>query len=330
MKKLHPVEDGRKAYQGRSCEPVPPLKDILTEPVVLSVVNNSWFAFIDMAYAALQPLFYATPTRLGGLGMSPPTIGMLLGGFGLLNGIAQGVFFAKVVRRLGLKRVFLISLFCHVPLFVMFPIISHLVREQGLSPVVWTLVVSQLVISCATNMANGKCSLLNASTPLTLSPSRPHRLRVPIYDLLCRESASARQREWHRTNCFLDRPGVGPGDSNTALRIHTTDQLARWTRDLCRLRHCILVRCTPRRQASRKVMETQVTKHSCLTSHTTFFGRMFIALSFFVPFCALRSTGVRAVWWRGIGKEVVINVVVEIVSHLFSLFLVLASVVWWL
>ena len=209
-----------------------------------------------MAFRALQPLFYATPIRLGGLGMSPPTIGVLLGGFGLLNGIVQGVFFAKLSRSMGLKRLFLTSLFCYVPLFAMSPIISHLVRAWGLSLVVWAMVVFQLVISCAANMCISGCLLLSASTLLTLSPLQLRRLCVPIYDLLCREPASARQREWHRTNCFLDRPGVGPGDSNTALRVHATERLVRRTRGLCRLRHDVLMQYAPRIQTSGERMET--------------------------------------------------------------------------
>jgi hypothetical protein len=114
-----------------------------------------------MALRALQPLFFATPIHLGGLGMSPPTIGLCLGIFGLLDGAVQGLFFAKVVRRVGLKRLFFTSLFCFVPLFATFPFINHFARKWGLSPAVWALIVFQLMINCITEMAFGRCPFLS-------------------------------------------------------------------------------------------------------------------------------------------------------------------------
>ena len=88
--------------------------------------------------------------------MSPATIGICLGIFGLLDGTVQGVFFPKIIRRVGLKRLYLTSLLCFVPLFAMFPIINHFARERGVTPVVWALVVFQLMINCVTEMCFGR------------------------------------------------------------------------------------------------------------------------------------------------------------------------------
>ena len=52
-----------------------------------------------------------------------------------------------------MKRLFLTSLFCFVPLAATFPAINHLAREWGLSPVVWALVAFQFMINCVTDMA---------------------------------------------------------------------------------------------------------------------------------------------------------------------------------
>ena len=181
MRRHHPSQDGDSDY---AHEPVPPLKAILTEPVILSTSCHIWLSFVDMAFRALQPLFYATPIHLGGLGMSPATIGLFLGGFGLLNGTVQALFFAKLVRRVGLRRVFLTCMSCFIPLFAMFPVISHFAREWGLSPAVRGLAVFQLAISCVTGMCFGTCSSLNTPILLTLSPSHLSRLCVPIHDIL--------------------------------------------------------------------------------------------------------------------------------------------------
>ena len=156
MKGHHSLQDEEGAHLGHAHESVPPLKAVLTKPVVLTIANYLWLAFIDIAVRALQPLFFATPIRLGGLGMPPATIGLCLGIFGLLDGTVQGVFFPKIIRRVGLKRLYLTGLLCFVPLFAMFPIINHFARERGVTPVVWALVVFQLMINCVTEMCFGR------------------------------------------------------------------------------------------------------------------------------------------------------------------------------
>ena len=161
MKGYRPFRGEEEVHLDHIREPVPPLGAVLTEPVVLSIANYVWLAFIEVAFRALEPLFFATPIHLGGLGMSPAKIGLCLGVFGLLDGAAQWLLFPKVIRRVGLKRLFLISLFCFIPLFVMFPVINHFAREWGPSPAVWALVVFQLIINCVTDMSFGKCPLLN-------------------------------------------------------------------------------------------------------------------------------------------------------------------------
>ena len=151
MKGSSPLQDGGEAH-----EPVPSLKAILTRPVVLSITSVLCISFLDMAFCALQPLFFATPIHLGGLGLSPARIGLCLGTFGLVGGTFQGLFLAKIIRRLGLKRVFITGVPCFIPLFAMFPVINHFARERGLSPVVWALVALQYMFNCITNMNFGR------------------------------------------------------------------------------------------------------------------------------------------------------------------------------
>jgi hypothetical protein len=155
VERHHPLEDGGEAHPNRAPEPVPPLKAVLTEPVVLSIANYLWISFLDITLRALQPLFFSTSIRLGGLGMSPAVIGLCLGISGSLDGTVQGLFFAKTLRRVGLKRLFLTCLFCFIPLCATFPVISHFAREWGLSPAVRALVVFQFMVNCVTDMAYG-------------------------------------------------------------------------------------------------------------------------------------------------------------------------------
>jgi len=153
--RLHPVQDGGEAHPDHTQEPVPPLRAILTGPVVLCVANYFWISFLDIALRALQPLFFATPISLGGLGMSPAMIGLCLGILGSLDAVAQGLFFAKILRRLGLKRLYLISLFCFIPLSATFPVINHFAWELGLSSTVWAFILLQFMFSCVADMSYG-------------------------------------------------------------------------------------------------------------------------------------------------------------------------------
>ena len=161
VKGSRPSQDGGELCTGNAHGSVPPFRDALTKPVMLSIANYLLLAFIDMSFIGLQPLFFATPIHLGGLGLPPPTIGSYLGIFGLLSGTAQALFFSRAVRFFGLKRLLLTSLSCFVPLFALFPIINNLAREWGRSPAVWSLVASQLLLNCATEFSFGRCPLLN-------------------------------------------------------------------------------------------------------------------------------------------------------------------------
>ncbi len=67
----------------------------------MAVANYGALSLLDIAWAALLPLFYATPVEDGGMGFSPSTIGLILGLLGLLNGAIQGMFSARAQRRLG-------------------------------------------------------------------------------------------------------------------------------------------------------------------------------------------------------------------------------------
>ena len=270
MKKQYPLQNEEEVHPEHAHEPVTPPKAVLTEPVVVTIANLLWLAFLDMAFRALQPLLYATPTHLGGLGMSPATVGLFLGGFGLLNGIAQGLFFAPLVRRVGLRKLFLTGLFCFIPLFATFPVIGHLAREWGLSPAVWGLVALQLVINCIASMWFGRCLLLDASTSLTMSPSRLSRLYVLIHDLRRGKSAGTREREWYRANRCLTRSSARPSDGNTPLRAHAAGWSVGPTRGLRRLHHDDLMRYTTRTQASGKYMGTQVNEAPVLDVAYTF------------------------------------------------------------
>ena len=105
---------------------------------------------------ALLPLFYSTPIELGGLGLDPSTIGLLLGTFGLSNGLFQFFFFAKLVKRWGAKNMFIAGVSALIPIYLLFPAINLLAERFGMTPLVWTVIALQLVIAIIKDMGFGE------------------------------------------------------------------------------------------------------------------------------------------------------------------------------
>ena len=124
-----------------------PLRALLTRRVIIAAGNYASLSLVDISFRAIQPLFLSTPIHLGGLGLPPATIGKLLSIYGILNGVFQVFFFARITDRLGSKTVFLGGIASGIPAFALFPIINYLARHQGYSIVVWIAVGFQIMVS---------------------------------------------------------------------------------------------------------------------------------------------------------------------------------------
>ncbi|KAG8850236.1 hypothetical protein FRB96_000468 [Tulasnella sp. 330] len=134
-------------------ESLPPrqytIREILTPRVTVAVANYATLSLLDIARAALIPLFYATPIEAGGLGFQPSTIGILLGAYGLLNGIMQAIFSARAQRRFGTKTVYVFALLSYIGNFSMLPLMNMLARAKGVESnhLLWAILFIQLVLS---------------------------------------------------------------------------------------------------------------------------------------------------------------------------------------
>ncbi|KAI0703802.1 MFS general substrate transporter [Cytidiella melzeri] len=157
-----PGHADRESYIPLSHRPVP-MRDLLTYPVMLSVSCYAILAMLDIAYRAILPLFYATPIHLGGLGQSPARIGTTLACFGVSNGLFQAFFFAKLINTVGPRKLFLAGLGMYVLLFWLFPVISGLAQDTGMSVWVWCLVALQLCFTVACDLAYGSIFLYVAA-----------------------------------------------------------------------------------------------------------------------------------------------------------------------
>jgi len=143
-----------------------PLRRLMTRQVLLSVSNYASLSLVDISFRAIQPLFFSTPVSIGGLGLAPPAIGRILMYFGLLNGIFQLIFFARIHALLGTKRLFVCGLLCGIPMFMLFPVMSALARAYGMGWIIYLSVALQLAFALGVNSCYGCIFIyLTAASP---------------------------------------------------------------------------------------------------------------------------------------------------------------------
>ncbi|KAJ6488127.1 major facilitator superfamily multidrug-resistance, DHA1 sub-family [Mycena vitilis] len=109
----------------------PPVRDLLTRPILIALTNHGLLCLCHMANEALIPLFFATPMSLGGLGLNPHDIGLILGIFGVCNALVQAFFGGRVIRRFGPRRVFTAAFCALAGQFAMYPVVSFLAHRAG-------------------------------------------------------------------------------------------------------------------------------------------------------------------------------------------------------
>ncbi|KAF9234231.1 MFS multidrug-resistance DHA1 sub-family [Melanogaster broomeanus] len=176
-----------------------PLRALLIPRVLIAAGNYATLSLLDIAFRAVQPLFYATPTELGGLGLDPPHIGNILAIYGVVNGLFQIFFFADMHDRFGSKAIYSVSMASGIPLILTFPVIncsgtSTGIKLDGLGRD-WTtardsLSSSNLAYSCifiyiaAASPNRGSLGATNATSMFSLSIQTPEHAWYAYYYLM--------------------------------------------------------------------------------------------------------------------------------------------------
>ncbi|KAH9027870.1 MFS general substrate transporter [Lactarius pseudohatsudake] len=141
-----------------------PLRSVLTKPVIITIANYAMLALIDAMASAYIPLVWSTPVEYGGLNLSPASIGLWLSLYGVMDGIFQFIFFSHFVSRFGLRRVFVFSLVSCAVVYVLFPLENlAVVVGGGPNPVVWLLIILQLLSYCIFDMGFGAIYMYTSS-----------------------------------------------------------------------------------------------------------------------------------------------------------------------
>ncbi|KAJ3936874.1 MAG: major facilitator superfamily multidrug-resistance, DHA1 sub-family [Lentinula lateritia] len=116
----------------------------------ITLLSMAFLAFTDMSYEVLIPLIYTTSIPVGGLGLSPYQVGLILGTFGLANGVWNWAVLTKILKKLGSRK----TLVVFYSLFLVHFVLLWILRDAaahvgGVTPLVWALLIFQLFVSTA-------------------------------------------------------------------------------------------------------------------------------------------------------------------------------------
>ncbi|KAF8305059.1 MFS general substrate transporter [Clavulina sp. PMI_390] len=88
----------------------PTMREVLTRPVVIAVLNYGTLAMLDIAYFSIMTVFFAVPISSGGLGLPPSLIGIIFATLGIASGGVQLLVFPIAHKLFGSKRLLRISI----------------------------------------------------------------------------------------------------------------------------------------------------------------------------------------------------------------------------
>ncbi|KIJ65124.1 hypothetical protein HYDPIDRAFT_111019 [Hydnomerulius pinastri MD-312] len=143
-----------------------PLRGVLVPRVILASSSYAAIALVDIAFRTVQPVYYATPVSMGGLGLDTPTIGTILAVLGMGIGVCQIFFFPRLYYLMGPRNLYMFCVFTYLPMIALFPILNSMAREQGLSSSVWVCICLQVATTILASFAYGVTPIyINASAP---------------------------------------------------------------------------------------------------------------------------------------------------------------------
>ncbi|KAG1819414.1 major facilitator superfamily domain-containing protein [Suillus variegatus] len=123
-----------------------PLRALLTSKVLSVTASYTTMALFQTGFNSVLPVFYATPIELGGLSLDPPRIGTLLAASGVIHGIFQLLFYARLHDHFGARAIYIAGVSSGIPIVVLFPVTNALARAYGISMAVWLCVAIQLTL----------------------------------------------------------------------------------------------------------------------------------------------------------------------------------------
>ncbi len=123
------------------------LRTISVPGVIVAAINLSSICLLQTFYSETEVLYLSTSIRDGGLGLSPQAIGILSSISSTVAGISQLFIFPRVHDKWGSRYMYVLGLSASVPLFVLWPLMNWIARENGYSGLVWFALATQMCCS---------------------------------------------------------------------------------------------------------------------------------------------------------------------------------------
>ncbi|KAF9533629.1 major facilitator superfamily domain-containing protein, partial [Crepidotus variabilis] len=159
-------EQSSASPEYRQNEAPPPLRTLLTRPVVVACGNYCILGALHVSFNTLQPLFLAMPAHLGGLALAPPSIGYILATYGVFNALGQTFLLGRFVRLFGAKKVFMSAVAALIPLFLLPLAMNTWVRAYGFSWHAKAMLFIELACLFVVELGYGSVYIfINASAP---------------------------------------------------------------------------------------------------------------------------------------------------------------------
>ncbi|KAJ1305984.1 hypothetical protein OPQ81_010699 [Rhizoctonia solani] len=162
----------------------PPLSSLLTRRVCTIVLNYALLSLLDISMVALPPIVFASPVAVGGLGMQPATIGLVLALQGVATGAATALLVPRMQRWFGMRTTYRWGLWLYLGQIWLLPAMHYAVKMNlagGMG--LWVLIALYAVISCASPISF--CCIL-----LFISAAPPNPLCLGATNGLAQTSAS--------------------------------------------------------------------------------------------------------------------------------------------
>lgn len=132
----------------------PSARELLTPDLRIILLNYGLLSFTDMSYFVLLPLIYSSSIPIGGLGLSPYQVGLILGIFALLNGFWNLLVLTRILKKIGPRKMYIISYSSFLVIFPLLWILRDVAHLAGrVNILVWVLLICQLLAASFINSA---------------------------------------------------------------------------------------------------------------------------------------------------------------------------------
>ncbi|KAF9075116.1 major facilitator superfamily domain-containing protein [Rhodocollybia butyracea] len=136
-------------------------RELLTADLRMILFNYGLLSVTDMAWYVLIPLSYSSSIPVGGLGLSPYQVGLILGIFASINGTWNLLVLRKILKKIGPRKMYIVSYASFLIMFPLFWIIREIAHAAGkVNALVWTLIVFQLFAATFVTAGWNSMSLL--------------------------------------------------------------------------------------------------------------------------------------------------------------------------